>query len=90
MNAANEPSGAQVLSSAGLADNVARFMSYAYQRGRLDALGMPDGPEKEQIVKTVGNLEAEGWVCAAKTLLSANDQAMPQPPTATVADTKRL
>jgi hypothetical protein len=63
---------APVSSTPLLADHVARFMSYAYQRGRLDALGMPDGPEKEQIVKTVGELEAKRWRGAAEVLLSAN------------------
>lgn len=55
-----------------LVGHLARFMSYAYQRGRLDALGMPDGLEKEQTVRIVGDLEVKRWECSAGLLLSAN------------------
>lgn len=53
----------------GLGEKLSRFMSYAYQRGRLDALGMPDGPEKEAIIKAVGNLEATRWLTAKRNEL---------------------
>lgn len=53
----------------GLVVHIARFMSYAYQRGKLDASGFPDCKEKEDAIKKIGDIEAERWIASAKALL---------------------
>ena len=53
-----------------LIDDVARFMAYAYWRGRLESI--PDGQNKEVAIEGFGNSDAPKWKASAKALLSMN------------------
>ena len=41
--------------------DVARFISYAHERGKLDAVETPDGAEKEALIKSRGNQNSPMW-----------------------------
>ncbi len=55
-------------------ETLARYMSYAYWRGRADQLGITEGSDKETVIETVGNADKSRWMVAADMLLGTSEQ----------------
>lgn len=55
-------------------EDLARFMSYAYERGRLDGAQMPEGVHKEELVERYGKENAANWIVSAEALLDTLPQ----------------